>query len=993
MRQDALSIPLAKARGLPRFFGNGTILVKQNKTEGIKRGVSPYVSEIGGLANDRPGNQFPPQKAKSIFMDSEICSIIEPAKAGFANLGDNLLSGVPLSGVPFLLIALLFSLFPSLLLAAPKKAAPPPDFLPPPVTAPRQITQGEYVDAQGNHHSWHINDAHALIWGGRPFLPAGGVFQSRYLSIDQTEANWQADVADLSLLKKHGVTTIILMPTAPGIGGLTLIPPVAMQRVLRYLDENGFQYGLNIDAFPRDPLVATIVDPAISRIPAPVAGGVTTFRNLSGVVSATYLLVNAADGSNLASGAATVVDAQTVTIPLAQNQGGEGTVLLLYPQRLLLPDSLEGRHLPDIWSNQDEYRDGLLLYFSKIHFGAGLRFFVDPLVDEPGFFGDAGGGMVPVGDTYRFQFQTWLQNRYDRNIAHLNEVWALKDDDITSFAAAARCLPLWFQAKGVGALTDPATRKFYAVYTSHSAFWDDVRAFRTESLRRSMNEIASALKGGVADVPVVYRWTQPNPLFVNGAQAGYDGLMAVSDEHDQDLVKDAVGWALSSVEQSPRSQWLIAQIQPTPSGKTVGYASRGQMTADRLALQSIGVKGYFINALRRLPPGKWAATSLLEAPEQLDWLHSDAVNLSLDAPSLSETRPTIVFYPLNVGLTDAGIQQFPNGAWWLPTYEEGEGLDLGRGLSGYVLTQPGGKRTITIWSPDGTVHEARFELARPATIYVSSLTGDPVSASEKKAVLTIPVSVTPVLVTGIGALPIPVGAVEAEEAEAKRLVELGQKNNVPMAVFEQRLYYIHNSVLIRKTVTSDSTAYGLFRVLNAQLTAALSPYVWIEGEQAARQSFNSIVSSSDSSGGAYLWLDSDHPVPAGQDGYHADYSFSISTPGDYDVWAALAPGPPATGGASPITYSVNGGTPFDVVQPLTAGAGYGSLISSGTSTRDGQFLWCKVGSAHLNSGDHSLSLVVIGQAPATGRYTLGIDCLCITRGRFLPNGPQRPPVE
>src|SRR5579862_5892162 len=278
--------------------------------------------------------------------------------------------------------------------------------------AMQPVSEGTYLDSKGDKHPWHVNDSYALVWGGQPYLPAGGLFQSRYLSRGQTDDNWNADDADLKTLKAHGVTDIILSASS-NAGGITHVPVAALQRMLDYLDANGFRYGIDIDDFPRAALNAYVINPAIYRAPAPEAGAATSFRNIGDLSSARYFLVSTLDGSVASNGDADVSDGRNAIVSVEQGMGGNGTVLLLYPERHLGPSSLEGAHLPDIWSNADSYRDQLLLYLSHIHFGPGLRFFVDPVVDNLGFFGAAGEGLVPASDSYQFQFQVWLLTRYE----------------------------------------------------------------------------------------------------------------------------------------------------------------------------------------------------------------------------------------------------------------------------------------------------------------------------------------------------------------------------------------------------------------------------------------------------------------------------------------------------------------------------------------------------------------------------------------------------
>lgn len=865
----------------------------------------------------------------------------------------------------------------------------------------QQVSEGTYVDSQGDKHLWHINDSHALVWSGQPYLPAGGLFQSRYLSDAQTDDNWNADTADLATLKSHGVTDLILMAHSDA-GGVTHTPATALQKMLDYLDANGFTYGLDIDDFPRTPILAYIVNPAIYRAPAPQPGVENSFRNIEGIQSARYFLVSSRDGSVMASGDADIHGTRNADVVMGEGMGGDGTVLLLYPERKLTASSLEGQHLPDIWSNSDSYRDHMMLYFSQIHFGKGLRFFVDPIVDNLGFFGDAGEGMVPDSDTFRLKFQIWLVSHYAHNLEALNNAWALKQDQIPDFETAARCVPLWYENKGIGVLLDPTGSTQYGVDPSRSKVWSDIQQFREESVRDEMNGIAEALKSGVADVPVVYRWTEPSAIFMNPQpNRGYDGLLVATSDHADNIAYNAAGYAFSDAEQAGRTQWLTAELTPrgiaggVASKADCGYSSHEVLTEDQSALQNIGVKGYYVNALRRLPDSDYASINLLDAAsEQLDWLHQNASDMDVASESLALSEPSALYYPTNLSLPDLGIRELSTAAWWLPTNTPGKAVDLGPGIEGYSMDQPGGGQIFVIWSTNGTVSNAVFDLPKGSRPYVTTAGGSVVTVVQKKNQFTVPIQSQPEQIAGLSSLPLPEGAVDRAFTEVERLISLGTDAHTPMDVFSQRLEYIRNSVLIEKTANSDQLAYQMLHDTLTQLSLFLTPYVWVEGEDATGQDFGTIVSSDQASGHAYLWLDTADP-PAAEESthYHADYSFSVSTPGEYTIWASIAPGAPGTTASSPITFSVDEGTAFTVSQPVTDGRPYGSLTSAETPTAEGQFIWCQLGTHTLTPGQHTLSIQVTGKAPGTGRYTLGIDCICVTRNGFHADGTRKPSLD
>jgi len=861
------------------------------------------------------------------------------------------------------------------------------------VKADLTISAGEYVDSSGAPHPWHVNRQHTLIWGGQPWIPAGGLFQSRYLTGPPTDENWLADQADLLSLKQHGIHSIVLVTSAE-LDPITDIDPADLQKVLDFLDSQGFQYGLALSSFPRDPVEATIVNPAVYRVASPAAGSVNNFSNLSGLTGASYFLVSEADGSILASGAANLIDAQTASVTLAPGQGGVGTVLLLFPKRIFLPDSIEGEHLPDIWAQGDGYRDNLLLYFSKIKFGSGLRFFLDPVVNGVGYYGDADAGAIPDGSAYQFQFQLWLEKRYEKTLTRLNSAWGVKDQDIFDFAAASRCVPLWYQSKGIQKLFDPASNKMFDVNAQDSSYWDDVKQFRADSMRGLMDSLAASIKNGIADVPVVYRWTRPSSLYVDSTtDVGYDGLMVASNLHGKSLASNAAGWALAEAEQSSRSTWLLGELTPSPTAGGSGFNSKDSLTRDTQVLQSLAIKGYFVDSFRKLPEEEWASTSLLNAPsEELDWVGADAASFE-GATVMSDFLPNMVYYPINLRLDSADIRQFDDGTWWLPSYKFGDSVDIGPGLSCYALEQPGVGDVLALWSPDGSVTSAQFKLPKKTPIVATNLSGQIVTITTNKGIYTIPTSKTPLLIHGVTTLPLIANATILEMAEAEKLIDAGTGQGIPMDVDSQRLYYIKNQILGSGDPVGEENAYPMLVSLNEDMKRALNPNAWVEGESASEQTFGTVVASPSASAGAFLWQDTASPPASQANPYEATYNLNVGAPGDYSVWASIAPGPPGVGATSPLSYSLDSGTQYDVSEPEASGDAYGSVLDAATATHSGSFTWYKIGSLTLTPGIHSLNFFITGPAPATKRYTLGIDAICLSRGDFTPNGAQKPNVN
>ena len=114
---------------------------------------------------------------------------------------------------------------------------------------------GTFSDASGAQHAWSINESHALIWDGEPYIPVGSVFTPSSVSAQADQGSYDADVKQLAAMKAKGITDVVVK----GNGPLTLQDPAAWQKIFSYLDTNGFTYGVEMDDGPTEPLSGYLI--------------------------------------------------------------------------------------------------------------------------------------------------------------------------------------------------------------------------------------------------------------------------------------------------------------------------------------------------------------------------------------------------------------------------------------------------------------------------------------------------------------------------------------------------------------------------------------------------------------------------------------------------------------------------------------------------------------------------------------------------------------
>ena len=107
------------------------------------------------------------------------------------------------------------------------------------------------------------------------------------------------------------------------------------------------------------------------------------------------------------------------------------------------------------------------------------------------------------------------------------------------------------------------------------------------------------------------------PLFTNTPDSGgYDGLGIEAYGHGLALSRDAGAYAYAQAEETPKTTWLIVSDTaeaPASEKTTPGYVSKASLFDDWDDLKDIGARGFFAEALQRLPAADSKNVSLLNA--------------------------------------------------------------------------------------------------------------------------------------------------------------------------------------------------------------------------------------------------------------------------------------------------------------------------------------------------------------------------------------------
>lgn len=853
---------------------------------------------------------------------------------------------------------------------------------------------GTFADKEGTKHSWQISPAHALIWDGSPYLPVGGSF-SPHSFLSPADAAWQEDVKALTMLKGKGLRDLLLMPGKP----IADIPTASLQRLIDYLDANDFHYGLSFGSGLTMPLTGTVVKPGSYRI-ADVRPPSSANWPVTNADSGFYVLVEKSDDNKVRKSGVIPVKENVASVPVEIEQTSGDLIALLFPHKSL-PVTNEGS-LPDIWSGFDDYRDHILSALSKIKLGKGFRFFDDPLGRRIGLLGES-DYMIPDSSTFNLEWEGYITRKYP-NVEDARIAWGI-GDALKTHRELARLIPLWANTRGIPFLHDIQTRKTYrlALDGSQSRWWQDFLECRNESILYHMNALADLLKSQIADVPVVYTWTQTHPIFCNiSREGGFDGLgVAVKGGS---LIGRILGPAYSAAEQAERTTWCVATeivgdatlkpAAPTESvagqisrPAPVGYASRTALFRDLDTARRVGFKGLFADGFQLSPgrsEGEW-----LNSPESLDWLQDYSANRVGRESNAAGYAPYILFYPqMSPGPARVGQVPGTEDVLWLNSFYPGEKVDWWPLYGGYVIQRGdeansqelvlmslAGKRETHLWVMDKS---GKPDLRNIQAFAPDGKTPVPFRITGKN-VITITLEETPTIFHTNGMLLIP------QEAAEAALVQL---NALYARAVELKIPSVENSRGPLDFATTSykqkdfERAYVLARGEIDRLAEVASPYIWKEGESPYLNvhTFSEVAANAEASGGGYLRLST--PNPPNKYGYGVVYDFDVNTDGRYEIWlSGTVPGP----GTSPIKWRLNS----DPVQDPT-----GFTPSQQPLYLGERFGWTQLGTVNLKKGKNVLRILVTDRALSPPEYIFSIDALLITPRPFVPNGTVKPlPIE
>lgn len=727
-------------------------------------------------------------------------------------------------------------------------------------------------------------------------------------------------------LRIDGTPDAIAKAKAAGFNDVIVDLPAGgtgWDEALKALNASGMRYLVAISSLA--PMAEGVaIDPAGYRI-----SGITKAQKLDvkvpGATSALTIVVNQRDSSVAESKRIPVING---TLTLEVKPYGElQQVLLIYPRMRSLEQ-------PDLWDALDEHRDRLLGTLQNHPAGPGLRGIINPFGRMASWTNNS-PHFVPTSPYFRYEFAAFLKQKY-RTVETAMKAWSMAGSDIDTFDRLARLAPLWSGTmRGVPELWDTDSDKLYNCNSNKCLFWSDIQDSIAETGSRRYARFSRAIKS-VVDVPLLQEWAGWMPIYESASPA-IDGIgMRASGTTPSDLL-DSASRATSSILRWHKAGWLAATDVDPGQGKDAGQQLPNVL--DDLA--SLGSRGWFLRS---------------NAPEIVKVMAGQMARCS-DA-TLSQYSPTALFYPENA-FNPATPQRLPGGRWWLPSPANGNRLNLGSHFFAYRY-QEGVQSFTALWTdlPTGRV---KLRMVFPKAATFSAIDGTLIDPKLSRDGVQVTLGSIPIIISGTEEIPVP------EPAYAETLVQMDQL----FTAAESLLIDVTEPRFLFKDALAgfDRNPGGSFLAMRQQLervSLRLAHFNWIEAESSRANNFSEVTPSPGCSYGGMLTLNTQIANPG--EGYTADYTVSVKSGDDVEVWMAAR-------------------IPAEQRQYVSLTiAGQQFRIQSDPISPYGQgFAWYKLGITKLGGAQTKMKLQV--DSPTAD---MAFDAFVLMPGHFEPKGVRLP---
>lgn len=507
---------------------------------------------------------------------------------------------------------------------------------------------GTYVDRDGIPHRWYVNRAGALIWDGKPYIPAGAMYLSKFFmdynldNVERHEDAFRYDVQCLTKIKQAGITDVYLNPCADWFSK----PAWVWRRFADLCENMGIGYGIQVsheltslkyfDISSDDYNVSVKSGEAAAiDIPSPM---IAEIRAENKVFYAAY---DKQTGALLDTGLAKVTPAEnrSVHAEATPRVKGEHQINVHFT-----PEIIYQAGMRDYWTDVNEdYKADLDRFFSSLKLGPGLRNWIDPLDNEQSFQ-DSKNRMLPNTPGFHRMYAQHLQSKYG-TISDALKAWAISNvSGKISFETMARMISIGQPSVESDTLylLDPATGTTCSMTKSSSKWLGDMLQFRASSVADFNNQVANWIKQH-HDVPVVLKHDGCGCMFNGLKVGGIDGYGGESYGTDINHLKAVNESVHTEGTQCGHTMWELT-TETGPAAPIIGYRDPLNLFDELGSMIEVGSKGTYCFLLKYTesgPNGDWYTFNLFEDPRQLYWLGSYCQTLK-SSQSLPDYSPESV---------------------------------------------------------------------------------------------------------------------------------------------------------------------------------------------------------------------------------------------------------------------------------------------------------------------------------------------------------------
>ncbi len=498
---------------------------------------------------------------------------------------------------------------------------------------------GVYRDSAMVQHPWYVNENNTMVWDGKPYIPFGGMMNTR---VTWASKSGDGDVNDsmergfvlmekqYQLLRKYGITDIYYNGCFP------VANPNYLRRLVALTEKYDMQYGLEVTTIPaiygkgfvKYPDNVIEVKSGVSSVTIKTT---TTYphkekieynenfrydpphRCIWTLVDGKGRYVEGGIGTLSKSGMVDKLPELSMTVKFNRS-APKGAKLFFVPEIAIVHSNDPVAYIDSVEESFAKMKE----FYGKLKLGRNFRFFIDPLQNEM----TSAPIAVSTGKRFRDGFESFLYDQY-RNVGKLNRAWQM-ETAIPDLTVAARLFPMHDNDDN-GKWIDPDNGTIYSCRQPGSQALRDLRVYRGQVCQQIINRSADVLKT-IADVPVVLKhnlWF--SDWFVNpNKRGGLDGVGMESYCYGDSLAYHNSVVVYAEAMQGARNQWCLVTESSAAAFEGqknyCGYLDRYQMMDDIDQLSMLGAKGFFHFGFSFAENEVFFTTELTRDPRQLEWL-------------------------------------------------------------------------------------------------------------------------------------------------------------------------------------------------------------------------------------------------------------------------------------------------------------------------------------------------------------------------------------